>query len=142
MAKHERPSPYPAEDEETDEVTSEQVSPGFTITGKPYEFLRAMAMFWIPAFATLYFTLAQLWNLPEADAVVASLTAIDTFLGGVLGVSRNNFKAVAERTDGSFVYIPQEGGKRIYRLELTPEAEDNFHKKTRLVFDLKKSKSL
>ena len=38
-------------------------------------------------FGTLYFTLAGIWNLPCAEQVVGTITAIDTFLGCILGIS-------------------------------------------------------
>ena len=52
-----------------------------------YDFLKKIAQVWIPALGTLYFSLAQIWNLPYAEQIVGSITALDAFLGIVLGVS-------------------------------------------------------
>ena len=52
-----------------------------------YDFLKKIAQVWLPALGTLYFSLAQIWNLPYAEQIVGSITALDAFLGIVLGVS-------------------------------------------------------
>ena len=52
-----------------------------------YDFLKKIAQIWLPALGTLYFALAQIWGLPYAEQIVGSITAIDAFLGAVLGVS-------------------------------------------------------
>lgn len=57
------------------------------LKSKTYDILKPIAQIWIPAAGTLYFALAQIWNLPYAEEVVGTLTAIDTFLGAVLGIS-------------------------------------------------------
>lgn len=57
------------------------------LKSKTYDILKTIAQIWIPAAGTLYFALAQIWNLPYAEEVVGTLTAIDTFLGAVLGIS-------------------------------------------------------
>jgi len=41
----------------------------------------------LPAIGTLYFALAQIWNLPLAEEIVGTITAVDAFLGAVLGIS-------------------------------------------------------
>ena len=59
------------------------------MSNKVYDVLKAIAQIWLPAIATLYFALAGIWNLPYAEQVVGTITAIDTFLGVVLGISSN-----------------------------------------------------
>lgn len=57
------------------------------MNNKVYDVLKDFAQIWIPALGTLYFALSQIWNLPYGPEVVATLTAIDTFLGAVLKIS-------------------------------------------------------
>lgn len=52
-----------------------------------YDVLKWVAMVVLPAFATLYCALSEIWGLPFGMQVVATITAIDTFLGAILGVS-------------------------------------------------------
>ena len=54
---------------------------------KTYDVLKWIATYLLPALGTLYFALAQIWNLPYGEQVVGSITAIDTFLGVVLGLN-------------------------------------------------------
>lgn len=68
---------------------------------KVYDILKWVAQLVLPALGTLYFALATIWNLPYATQVVGSLTALDTFLGVVLGVSTSSY--LKEGADGTLV---------------------------------------
>ena len=57
------------------------------MTNKVYDVLKWIAMVVIPAIGTLYFALAGIWGWPYGEQIVGTLTAIDTFLGVVLGIS-------------------------------------------------------
>lgn len=54
---------------------------------KTYDVLKEIAMIWIPAIATLYFTLAGIWGLPYGEQIVGTLSAIDVFMGTILKIS-------------------------------------------------------
>ncbi|RRJ15519.1 hypothetical protein EHW90_00270 [Lachnoanaerobaculum orale] len=56
-----------------------------------YDFLKWVAQFLLPAVGTLYFALASIWNLPHGEQVVGTITAVDTFLGVLLGISSNAY---------------------------------------------------
>lgn len=66
------------------------------IKGKVYDILKQIAMYWLPALGTLYFTLSGIWGLPYGEQIVGTITAIDTFLGVILGISKSNYKKVFE----------------------------------------------
>lgn len=57
------------------------------MSDKLYNILKAIAQYVLPALATLYFAVASIWNLPYATEVVGTVTAIDAFLGALIGVS-------------------------------------------------------
>jgi hypothetical protein len=57
------------------------------MSNKVYDVLKWIAMVVIPAVGTLYFALAGIWGWPYGEQVVGTLTAVDTFLGVVLGIS-------------------------------------------------------
>ena len=57
------------------------------LSNKMYDVLKWVAMYLLPATGTLYFALAGIWNLPYGEQVVGTITAIDTFLGVLLGIS-------------------------------------------------------
>lgn len=56
-----------------------------------YDVLTWIAQILLPAFAALYFSLAGVWGLPYAEQVVATIMAVDTFLGMILGFSTGQF---------------------------------------------------
>ena len=46
-----------------------------------------IAQYFLPAIGTLYFALAGIWGLPYGEQIVGTITAVDTFLGVLLGIS-------------------------------------------------------
>lgn len=71
------------------------------LNDKVYNALKFLAQIVLPALATLYATVAAVWDLPKAQEVVLTITAIDTFLGVVLGISSNSYKNDESRFDGA-----------------------------------------
>lgn len=61
------------------------------LNGKVYDILKWVSLILIPALATLYFALSSIWGLPYGEQVVGTLTAIDTFLGTLIGISTLNY---------------------------------------------------
>lgn len=64
----------------------------FKMSDKVYDILKWVALILIPAIGTLYFALAGIWGFPYAEAIVGTLTAVDTFLGAILGISTSMYK--------------------------------------------------
>lgn len=63
---------------------------------KIYDALKFIAQILLPAVGTLYFALAGIWGFPYPEQVVGTITAVDTFLGVVLGISSAKYKKEAE----------------------------------------------
>ena len=57
-----------------------------------YDVLKWIAQILLPAIGTLYFALASIWNLPYAEQIVGTITAIDAFLGAILGISTMQYR--------------------------------------------------
>lgn len=57
------------------------------ISNKTYDILKFIAQIILPALGTLYFALAQIWGLPLGEEIVGTITAVDAFLGAILGIS-------------------------------------------------------
>lgn len=57
------------------------------MANKTYNILKWIAMYLLPASGTLYFALAGIWGLPYGEQIVGTITAVDTFLGVLLGIS-------------------------------------------------------
>lgn len=54
---------------------------------KVYDVLKWVALIFMPAVEILYSKLAQIWGLPYGEQIVATIAAVDLFLGVCLGVS-------------------------------------------------------
>ena len=57
------------------------------LSNKAYDVLKFIAQILLPALGTLYFALARIWNFPFAEEIVGTITAVDAFLGALLGIS-------------------------------------------------------
>lgn len=62
------------------------------MSNKVYDVLKWIAMYFLPAVGTLYFALAGIWGLPYGEQIVGTITAVDTFLGVILGISNAQYK--------------------------------------------------
>jgi len=61
------------------------------VSNKVYDILKWIAMYLLPALGTLYFALSGIWGLPFGEQIVGTVTALDTFLGVILGISSYNY---------------------------------------------------
>lgn len=62
------------------------------LSNKTYDTLKWVAQYLLPAAGTLYFALASIWGLPFGEQIVGTITAVDTFLGVLLGLSNVQYK--------------------------------------------------
>lgn len=67
------------------------------ISNNVYDVLKKIAMYWLPGLGTLYFTLAGIWGLPYGEQVVGTISAVDTFLGVILGISSSKYNSKEEK---------------------------------------------
>lgn len=61
------------------------------LNNKTYDILKWVALIVLPAIATLYSVLSNVWGFPFKEQIPATITAIDAFLGALLGVSTANY---------------------------------------------------
>lgn len=57
------------------------------LNNKVYDVLKWIAQYLLPALGTLYFALSTIWGFPYGEQVVGTITAVDAFLGAILGLS-------------------------------------------------------
>lgn len=62
------------------------------LSNKVYDSLKWIAQILLPALGTLYFALAGIWGFPYAEQIIGTITAIDTFLGVLLGISTMQYR--------------------------------------------------
>ena len=57
------------------------------MSNKVYDVLKFIAQIVLPALGTLYFALSSIWGFPYGEQIVGTITAVDAFLGAILGIS-------------------------------------------------------
>jgi len=63
---------------------------------KVYDVIKFIAQIVLPALGTLIFSIASIWGMPYAEQIVGTITAIDVFLGVILGVASAQYKKQIE----------------------------------------------
>jgi hypothetical protein len=95
---------------------------GFTLPPKLYDFLKWVALIVLPAAAVLIITIGNLLHWDAATTTGAIVTAVDTFLGLVLGKSSSNFKQQEPETFGNLVFGTDEDGSTFAkRIQVTKD---------------------
>lgn len=97
-----------------------------------YEWLRWTVQIALPAAATLYFALGSVWDFPNPEQIVATITAITTFLGVTLGISKHNYDRSDARYDGTFQIedkVVDSQMQTSYKLDLNADPEELAEKK-------------
>ena len=69
------------------------------MSNKVYDVLKYIAQIVLPALATLYFALAQIWGLPYGEQIVGTITAVDAFLGAILRISTIQYENKQEDSE-------------------------------------------
>jgi hypothetical protein len=99
-------------------ITHEQKSQ-FVFTDRMYKILKSFALLWLPALGTLYFTLGAIWNLPNVEEVIGTMSAVDAFLGVLLGVSTKAYESLVPKYDGHIAVSKNpETNAPVFSLEL------------------------
>lgn len=67
------------------------------MSNKTYDILKFVAQVVLPAIGTLYLTLGSIWTgvieLPYPEQISATIMAVDTFIGVLLGISSAQYNA-------------------------------------------------
>lgn len=67
------------------------------MSNRLYDCLKYIAQIALPAIGALYFALSQIWGLPYGEEVVGTITALDCFLGALLGISTAIYNKGADK---------------------------------------------
>lgn len=66
------------------------------LSNKTYDILKWIAQILLPAVGTLIFALSKIWGFNYATEIVGTISAIDVFLGALLGISSVNYNKQLE----------------------------------------------
>ena len=62
------------------------------LSNKAYDILKWLCVLAFPALATFYAVVAKIWGLPYGTEIPATITAVATFIGALLGVSHIQYQ--------------------------------------------------
>ena len=72
------------------------------MSNKAYDVLKWIAQYLLPALGTLYAALASIWGFPYGEEIVGTISAVDIFLGVILGISKAKYdKSLTVPKDGT-----------------------------------------
>lgn len=91
-------------------------------SNKTYDILKWVAQYALPAFGTFCFAISSIWGLPYGDKIVGTISALDAFIGMLLGISSLNYNG-----DGTLV-VDISNSSDSYRLDLSSLPEDLANK--------------
>jgi len=103
------------------------------LNNKVYAAGKWIAQIGLPAAATLYFALSQVWGLPNATEVVGTITSFDAFIGVLLGLSTASYNASDAKYDGTITVVQDSDEKKTFSLNL-PGDPENLDQQKQVVF--------
>ena len=97
------------------------------LTNKVYDVMKWIARYLLPGLGTLYFALAGIWGFPYGEEIVGTITAVDAFLGLILGISSATYEGdgmiYGEGDEATIVLGDKDAmeGKKYVTLKVTDE---------------------
>lgn len=67
------------------------------LNDKVYNILKRIALCVLPAIGTFYFTISRIWGLPYCEEIVGTITAIDTLIGALIGISTSQYNKLNKK---------------------------------------------
>ena len=91
------------------------------LTGRAYDILNIVVQIILPSVGTLYFALSGIWGFRDAEKVVGSIIAFDTFLGFIQAWIKENWKV---ETQGVVLLDHDRSGSIGLKFQLDVPLED------------------
>lgn len=115
-----------------------------TLSNRLYDILKPVTALILPAVATLYLALGQIWDFPNPDSVAQSITAINVFLGVLLLVTSKNYGgSTSDDVDspvvGQIDTTVNEDGKTVYTLAVNGDPQQVFANQDQVTFVVNKA---
>ena len=88
-------------------------------SNKVYDALKWIAQYLLPAAGALYLALAKIWGLPYGEEIIGTISAVDVFLGVLLGISSASYNKRFKTFN-----VPVEALRGVGSVTFTVNAED------------------
>lgn len=82
------------------------------LSDKTYNVLKWVGLIVLPAIATLVKAVFPVWDLPYADAIATTCTALGVFVGTLIGVSQANMKPELDADEEAVVEFVEEENQK------------------------------
>lgn len=92
-----------------------------------YDHMKQGVQLVLPACGSLYFGLAQIWGMPNAEEVVGTFSVLAVFLGVVLNFSARRYEETGAGFAGDVLINETSTGTKVYTLSLNGDPEDIDH---------------
>lgn len=94
------------------------------LNDRTYDLFGNIVRLFIPALGVFYATIAEIWDIPQADRVVGTLAAVGLLLGVILQISKSQYKKTEADKDGVIDVFPTNKGAELGRMSLNLSADD------------------
>jgi Putative phage holin Dp-1 len=95
------------------------------MSSKLYDILKGIALIWLPALATFWWTLGGIWDLPYTEQVIGTIVALDTLLGVVVKSVSKSYKPPL---DGKLIVDDSNPDKVTATFDIATKPEDMIGK--------------
>jgi hypothetical protein len=111
------------------------------LSNKAYDLVKSLVQVIIPALATFYLTLGNIWGLPRTESVAATLMALAAFLGVFLFRTAKTYAKSDAKFDGAINIVTNDLGGANFDLVVNndPMSLVNLPDGTAVTFKLSKS---
>ena len=110
------------------EMTPQEKPAWLLISDAVYNTLKFFTLIVLPALGALYFGLSQIWDFPNGEQVVGTISLIGVFLGSMLGLSTHRYNNSDARFDGDLVVDTTGETKDVYTFEVKTPIDELRHK--------------
>lgn len=93
------------------------------LSNQAYNYLKHIASIGLPLAAALYYALGQIWHFPDVGQVMASIAAVNTVLGGILGYSTATYNS-SEAKYAGVIEVAETDLKKVFSLNLNDVPEE------------------
>lgn len=106
------------------EPTAPAADNGLILPNNIYNILKPVVQIFMPGLATLYSTLAALYEWDNSAIIVGTIVAVNTFMGLFLGLTSRNYNNSDAKYDGSIDVINTDDGNQVVQLNLPEDPQD------------------
>ena len=94
------------------------------LSDKSYNAVKWLVQTALPLAGSLYFGLAQTWDMPGSEQVVGTLALVATFFGAILGISAKRYNASGAQYDGEMTIERLDDGQKRFTLSVDEDPNE------------------